>query len=158
MTFQNERLRDVTRRLALPAMALAVANLAALGLMVGWVGASRAYSVGLHTLFRDHLPAVVVSLAATAILSGALGRTLDRRRDIALVLGFAIAADVAAALAVTFAIDEMRRVAQFALPRALFTETIGGLQLLAVGGGAALGYVIGRLPEAFASTRDIRRP
>jgi hypothetical protein len=143
---------------ALPAIGIAVANLVALGLMIGYVGASHAYSVGLHTLFRDHLPAVVITLAATAILSVALGRTLDASRDLALILAFAIAADVAAALAVTFAIDEMRRVAEFAFPRAIFTETVGGLQLLAVAGGSAIGYVIGRRSEGSASTSDIRRP
>lgn len=128
------------RRLAAPATGIALANLALLGLMIGFVGASRAYSVGLHTLFRDHLPAVVISLAATALLSGALGRRVRASRELVSIAAFAIAADVVAALVVTLVFDEMRRVADFALPRAILTETIGGLQLLAIAGGAAVGY------------------
>ena len=139
------------RRVAVPAMGIAFANLAALGLMIGLVGASRAFSVGVHTLFRDHLAAVVVTLAATALLAFALGRRLRERRDILLVTGFAIVADVVAAVAVTLVFDEMRRAAEMTIPRAVFTETVGGLQLLVLGGGAALGHVAGR-----ARTDEVR--
>lgn len=139
-------------------MGIALANLAALGLMIGMVGASRAYSVGLHTLFRDHLPAVAITLAATALLSFALGRSLRATRELALIIGFAIAADVVAALAVTLAFDEMRRVAEFAIPRAIFTETVGGLQLLAIAGGLAIGYVIGRPRVHVVSPSDTGVP
>lgn len=131
----------MTRRLVLPAMGIALVSLAALGLLIGWVGASRAFSVGVHTLFQDHLPAVVVTLAATAVLAFVLGRSCRTTRELALVIGFAVVADVAAAVAVTLVIDEMRRAAEIALPRAIFTETIGGLQLLAIAGGAAIGYL-----------------
>ena len=55
-----------------------------------------------------------------------------------------------AALAVTLAFNEMRRVAEFAVPRAIFTETVGGLQPLAIGGGSVIGYFVGR-------SRDIAR-
>ena len=134
-------------RLAVPATGIALANLAALGLTIGFVGASRAYSVGLHTLFRDHLPAVAISLAATALLSVVLGRRVQVSRELMVIVGFAIAADVVAALAVTFVFDEMRRVAGFALPRAFLTETVGGLQLLAIAGGTAVGYAWHRLRE-----------
>lgn len=125
-------------------MGLALTNLAALGLLVGWVGASRAFSVGVHTLFRDHLLAVVVTLAATAILAVILGRSFRTARELALVIGFAVVADVAAALALTLAIDEMRNAAVELLPRAIFTETIAGLQLLAIAGGATIGYLARR--------------
>jgi len=138
-------------------MGIALANLAALGLMIGMVGGSRAYSVGVHTLFRDHLPAVALTLAGTAFLSFALGRALRWSREVPLIIGFAFAADVVAALAVTLVFDEMRRVAEFAVPRAIFTETVGGLQLLAVAGGATFGYVTGRLRERVASSSDIAR-
>jgi hypothetical protein len=132
------------QRVALPAMGIALANLAALGLMIGMVGASRAFSVGLHTLFRDHLPAVVITLTATGLLAFALGRGLHAGRELLLVVGFVIAADVLAALAVTLVFDEMRRAAEIAIPRAIFTETAGGLQLVAVASGAAVGYFVGR--------------
>jgi hypothetical protein len=135
----------IVRGVAIPAMAIALANLAALGLMIGMVGASRAFSVGVHTLFRDYLAAVVLTLAATAVLAFALGRGLRTAREILLVIGFAIVADLIAALAVTLVFDEMRRAAEIAIPRAVFTETVGGLQLLAVGGGAALGSAVRRV-------------
>jgi hypothetical protein len=117
----------IVRRVALPAMAIAFANLAAIGLMIGMVGASRAFSVGLQTLFRDHLAAVVLTLAATAVLAFALGRSLRAAREVLLVIGFAIVADVVAAVAVTLVFDEMRRAAEMAIPRAVVTETVGGL-------------------------------
>lgn len=143
--------------MALPAMGIALANLAALGLMIGWVGASRAFSVGLHTLYRDHLPAVVITLTATALLAFALGRGLHAGRELLLVIGFVIAADVVAALAVTVVFDEMRRAAEIAIPRAIFTETAGGLQLLAVASGAAIGFLVGRTRNSSVSSSDIRR-
>ena len=130
-------------------MGIALANLLALGLMIGWVGASRAYSVGVHTLVRDHPAAVALTLAGTAVLSFFLGRTLRRSREIALLMGFALAADALAALAMTAMVDEMRRAFEVALPRAIFTETVGGLQLVAVAVGAAVGYV-SRRPLATA--------
>ena len=136
------------RRVALPAIGIAFASLAGLGFMIGMVGASRAFSVGLHTLVRDHLPAVLITLAATALLALALGRGLQTGREVLLVLGFAIAADVFAALAVTLVFDEMRRAADVAVPRAIFTETVGGLQLLMITSGAAIGYQLRRTTNA----------
>lgn len=133
----------MTRRVVLPAIAIALADLAALGLLIGWVGASRAYSVGLHMLFRDHLPAVAVTLASTAMLALALGRSLRAPGELALVVGGVVAADVVAALAVTLVVDEMRRVAEHSIPRAIVTVTISGLQPLAVGAGASIGHLLG---------------
>lgn len=140
--------QGLLQRVALPAMGIAVANLAALGSMIGMVGASRAFSVDLHTLFRDHLPALLITLTATAILAFALGRGLHAGREVLLVIGFVIAADVLAALAVTLVFDEMRRIAEIAVPRAIFTETAGGLQLLTLAIGAAIGYLGGRTRNA----------
>ena len=125
-------------------MGIALANLTALGLMIGLVGASRAFSVGVHTLFTDHQPAVLITMTATALLALALGRGLHEWRDVLLVIGSAIAADVLAAVAVTLVFDEMRRAAHIAIPLAIFTETVGGLQLLTLASAAAIGYVIGR--------------
>jgi hypothetical protein len=133
----------VGRRLALPAIGLSLANLAALGLMIGMVGASRAFSVGIDTLYRDHLPALVIASVATALLAFALGRRLHAGRELLLVIAFAFAADVLAAVTVTLVFDEMRRAADVAIPRAVFTETAGGLQLVAIAGGAAFGYAFG---------------
>ena len=101
---------------------------------------------------------MAITLAATALLSFALGRSLRATRELALIIGFAIAADVVAALAVTLAFDEMRRVAEFAIPRAIFTETVGGLQLLAIAGGLAIGYVIGRPRVHVVSPSDTGVP
>jgi hypothetical protein len=134
---------DVARRVALPTIGIALANLAALGMMIGWVGASRAFSAGIHTLFRDHLPAVLIVAVATTLLAIALGRCLHAGRELLVVVAFAFAADVLAAIAVTLVFDEMRRAADVAIPRAIFTETGGGLQLLAIGGGAVVGYALG---------------
>jgi FtsH-binding integral membrane protein len=135
---------DVPRRLALPTIGIALANLVALGLMIGWVGASRAFSVGIHTLFRDHLPAVLIASLATTLLAFALGRRrLQAGPEVLLVIVFAFAADVLAALTVTLVFDEMRGAADVAIPRAIFTETAGGLQLLAIAGGAVFGYAFG---------------
>jgi hypothetical protein len=133
----------VARRLALPAMGIALANLAGLGLLIGMVGASRAFAVGADTLFRDHLSAVVITLAATTLLAFAAGRRLRAGREVLLVLAFACAADVLAAVSVTLVFDEMRRAADVAILRAILTETAGGLQLLAIAGGAAVGYAFG---------------
>ena len=133
----------MTGRLAIAVIGIALANVGALGLLIGMVGASRAFSVGLHTLFQDHLPAVAITLAATALLAIALGRSLHARRQLMQVMAFAAAADFATALAVTLVFDEMRNALEIALPRAIFTETVGGLQLLTIAAGAALGFAIG---------------
>jgi hypothetical protein len=148
---------DAARRFALPAIGLTLANLAALGLMIGMVGASRAFSVGIHTLFRDHLPAVLIALAGTALVAFALGRRLQAGRELLLVIALAFAADVLAAVTVTLVFDEMRRAADVAIPRAILTETVGGLQFLAIAGGAAVGYAIGEAQKRAAASRDIRR-
>lgn len=145
------------KSVGLPAMGIAFANLVALALMIGMVGASRAFSVGLHTLFRDHLPAAAITLAATALLAFALGRGLHAGVDIFLVIGFALAADVLAALAMTLVFDEMRRAADIAIPRAIFTETAGGLQLVAVASGVAIGCFVGRTWNSGVSP-EIRAP
>ena len=136
------------RRLGLPATGIALANLGALGLTIGMVGASRAFSVGIHTLFRDHLSAVAITVTATVLMALALGRGLHTRGEVLLVIGFAIVADVFAALAVTLVFDEMRSAAEIAVPRAIFTETVGGLQLLAIASGATIGYFVGRPDSA----------
>ena len=94
------------------------------------------------------LPAMGITLAGAAVLSFFLGRSLRWSREIVLVLGFALAADVVAALALTAMVDEMRRVFEVALPRAIFTETVGVLQLLAI----AVGATIGDLSRRFAAT------
>jgi hypothetical protein len=136
-----------------PSIGIAFANLALLGVLIGWEGASRAYSVGLHTLYRDHLPAVAVTLVATALLAGVLGRTLRSPGEVWLAIGFALGADVVAALLVTLAISEMSRFPDPA--RAVLTETAGGLQLLAVAVGAVIGYVARPAPRAGSDTSSV---
>jgi hypothetical protein len=136
----------VLRSVAVPAIAIALSSLALLGLLIGWNGASRAYSVGLHTLFRDHLASVAAVLFATAVVAALLGRTLTSAREVLLAVGFAVAADVFAALMVTLMIDEMRRFPM--LPRAVLTETAGGLQLVVIAIALAMGLL----------ARDVARP
>ena len=55
-----------------------------------------------------------------------------------------VVADVAAAVAVTLVVDEMRRAFEIVIVRAIFTETVAGLQLLVIATGAAIGYLIRR--------------
>lgn len=130
---------DTGRRLAIAAFALAFANLVALGLLVGYVGASRAYSVGLHTLFQDHLAAVLVAGLIALVLGAAFGRRLRSIGECALFLIFVLVADVVAGLLPIVVFDEIRRHPD--LPRVLMTETAGGTQLMGVGLGLLLGYL-----------------
>ena len=148
---------DLTRRLVFPAAGIALGNLAALGLLIGLVGTSRAFSVGIHTLIEDYPAAVVATMSMTTILAVGLGRRIRTSRELFLVVACAIAADAVAAVAVTLVFDEMRNAASVALPRAFVTETVGGMQLLVLAAGATVGYartvgVARRVP------RDIARP
>lgn len=127
------------RRAAIPGAAIAAVSLATLGALVGWVGASRAYSVGVHTLYRDHLVAVVFVLVASAVAAAWLGRRAGSVREVFLAIAVVFAVDVAAAVLITLVIPEMRRYPD--LLRAVLAETAGGAQLLAVAVGAALGFV-----------------
>jgi hypothetical protein len=128
-------------RTASAAALTAAGSLAALGVMIGWNGASRAYSVGVHTLYRDHLAAVIVVMAASALVATLLGRLAGSAREVILVMLVVLAVDLVAALIVTLAIDELRRYPD--LVRAVLAETAGGAQLIALAGGAAAGYVGG---------------
>ncbi len=132
----------VERWQAVVAFGIAFANLALLWLLIGGEGASRAYSVGLHTLFRDHLPAVGASLLATLLLAGVLGLSLRSIGGLWLTIWIALATDIAAAIGITLIFDEIRRHPD--LLRAVLTETAGGLQLVAISAGAALGYAARR--------------
>jgi hypothetical protein len=136
---------SVLRRVAVPAIAVALGSLALLGLLIGWTGASRAYSVGLHTLFRDHPASVVAVLFVTAIIAALLGRTLISAREVLLAIGFAVAADALAALMITLMIDEMRRFPM--LPRAVLTETADGLQIVVIVIALTIGFVSRNLAQ-----------
>lgn len=142
---------DLARRIVIPAFVVAFANLAALGLMIGYVGASRAYSVGLHTLFRDHLPAVIVAGLIAGVLAWAFGRRLRSIGECALLLLFVLVADVVAGLAPILIFNEITRHPD--LPRVLLTETAGATQLLAAAVGVVLGY---RAAPGAGSTRGER--
>lgn len=141
---------DLARRFVIPAFVVAFANLAALGLLIGWVGASRAYSVGLHTLFRDHLPAVVVAGLVALVLAAAFSRRLGSMGECALFLLYVLVADVVAGFLPILVFNEITRHPD--LPRVLITETAGGTQLLAAGIGLLFGYRM----KSFAAGR--RRP
>jgi hypothetical protein len=125
-------------RIVAPAFGIAWANLGLLGLLIGQVGASRAYSVGLHTLFRDHLWAVLAACVAGLMLAALAAWRLTSVRDLVLLFTFVLLADVVAGLLVIAGFGEIRLVD---LPRVLVTETAMGTQLLAVGAGGFIGYL-----------------
>ena len=131
-------MNGAARRLVIPAFALVVANLGALGLLIGLVGASRAYAVGLHTLFGDHMPAVVVAGLVAVVIALVVGRRLESIGACARFLAFVFVADIVAALVPILVFDEITRYPD--LPRILITETAGGTQLLGVGLGLLAGY------------------
>lgn len=126
-----------TGRLAVPGFMIAFVNLGMLGLLIGWEGASRAYSVGLHTLFRDVFPAVVVTNLTTVLLAAIVGRRLRRLGELGWLIGLVLVADVIAALGVVLAIGEITLVDT---PRAVITETALGSQLAAACVGGLIGY------------------
>ena len=126
------------RWVVIAAFGIAVANLALLGVLIGHVGASRAYSVGLHTLFRDHPGSVVISWLPAVVLAAVAARRLTSIGEACLLLVFVVAADVVAGLGVIVAFGEITLVD---LPSVLITETVLGTQLLAVGGGVIVGYL-----------------
>jgi hypothetical protein len=128
-----------SNQIAVRSIGLAFGNLAALGLLIGWNGASRLYGTGLHTLFRDHLPAISVVLIATALLAVFLGRTLSSTREIVQAMWFVVWTDVVAALAITLMIGEMFNHPD--LVGAVFAETAGGTQVVAIAIGLAIGYL-----------------
>jgi len=136
---------DRARRFVIPAFVVAFANLAALWLLIGYVGASRAYSVGLHTLFRDHLPAVVVAGLVALLIAAAFGRRLSSIRECALFLLCVFLAVVAGFLPI-LVFNEITRHPD--VPRVLITETAGGTQLIAAGLGLLLGNRLRRVAAA----------
>ena len=140
---------DFARRFVVPAIITAIANLAALGLLIGLDGASRAYSVGLHTLVRDHLPAVVVAGLIALVLAAGFGWRLASIGEGALFLLCVLVADVVAGFAPILVFNEITRHPD--LPRVLLTETAGGTQLLAV----ALGLLIGAVGRASVAARRV---
>jgi hypothetical protein len=141
---------DQARRFVIPAFAVAFANLAALGLLIGYVGASRAYSVGLHTLFRDHLPTVVLAGLVALVLAAVFGRRLGSIAECALFLLYVFVADIVAGFLPILVFNEITRHPD--LPRVLITETAGATQLLA----AALGLLLGYRMKLFAAARRQR--
>jgi hypothetical protein len=135
----------VVRRAVVPAIAIALGNLVVLGTLIGWGGASLSFAVGPHTVYRDHLAAVVAVLLLTAVAAMVIGRRLGSGRELWLTIGVVIVTDLGAALLVTVMIPEMRR--HPTLLRAVLAETAGGAQVLAVAIGATLGHVSRRQPR-----------
>jgi hypothetical protein len=125
-------------RVLAPAFAIAFANLLLLGVLIGYVGASRAYSVGLHTLFRDHLGSVILAGLAALILAALASRLLTSIGELGLLFAFVFVADVAAGLLVVAGFGEITLVH---LPGVVITETALGTQFLAVGAGGLIGYL-----------------
>lgn len=132
----------MTTRSIVASAGIAVGTLALLGLLTGWVGASRAYAVGVHTLFLDH-PAAVGIMVVVAIVTGLfVGRGLATDRDLVSAVGAVIVADVLVALLITLTVEEMARHPD--IPRAVLAETAGGLQIAAIAAGLTIGRWLGR--------------
>lgn len=125
----------------IPAFVVVFANLASLGLLIGNVGASRAYTVGLHTLFRDHLPAVVIAALVALVLTAAFSWRLVSLREGARFVLCVFVADVVAGFAPILVFNEITRHPD--LPRVLITATVGGTQLLAIALGLLMGLGAG---------------
>ena len=139
--------------MVLPAVAIAFGTLALLGLMIGWVGASQAYSVSptAMTLFRDHLAAVSIMVVVAAAAGLLVGRSLRSNRELLVAAGVVLLTDVAAALLVTAAISEMARHPQ--ILRAVYAESAGGMQLLAIAAGLILGRLSRRASREWRVSR-----
>ena len=108
---------------------IAWTNLAILGALIGWEGGSRAYGTGLHTLFRDHLAAVLTATFIAVVHAALAARRAATARQLGRVLLGVLVADVVAALAVVAGIGE---ITLLQLPNVLFTQTVAGTQVLAV--------------------------
>ena len=147
--FRGSR-RELGRRVVLPGAALAFLHLAILGALIGQVGGSRAYSVGLHTLFRDHLVPVLIATGAALAAAVLVGRRIAGPAELGLLFLGALAADVVAGLGVIVVFGEIRLID---LGRVVFTETAAATQLVAIGVGVLVGYASRRRPTA--SEREI---
>ena len=128
-------------RIVAPAFGIAWTNLVLLGVLIGHDGASRAFSVGLHTLFRDHVASVLVAGVAALVLTAIVARRATSVRELGQFFAFLFLADLVAGLLVIVGFGEITLIH---LPRVLVTETAMGTQLLAVGVGAVIGYLAGR--------------
>lgn len=115
-------------------------HVALMALLVGYEGGSRALSVGLETLARDHGPGVVLAALGAAITAGFAGATLHSRGQ--LVLGFAavLGLDLLVALLVVAAVGELDL---SATPNVFAAATGLGSQLAAalIGGVTGYGFV-----------------
>jgi len=129
---------DAARRFVIPGFVVAFANLLLLGTLIGYVGASRAYSVGIETLFRDHLPAVAAAGLIAMGLAAGFGRRLRSVGEGARVLFYVLIADVIAGFLPILIFNEITRHPD--LSRVLITETAGATQLVAAGLGLLIGF------------------
>jgi hypothetical protein len=127
---------SIPRRIVIPGVAIAFANLGALGVLIGQDGASRAFGTGMHTLFRDHLVAVVIATAIALALGAVAGRLLTTRGEAWRLVLAVLLGDVLAAALVDLAYGEITLIF---LPWSIAVETIFGAQLVAAGAGALLG-------------------
>lgn len=125
------------RRVVVPAFGIAFGNLALLGLLIGWGGASRAYGRP-DTLFSEHAASVLAAGLAAFAIAVFVARRLTSIRVLGLLFAFLFVADVAAGLLVVMAIGE---ITLDQLPRVVIVETALGTQLLAVGAGGFIGYL-----------------
>jgi hypothetical protein len=133
-------------------VAIAGLNLAVLGVLIGWDGGSRAYGTGLHTLFRDHAPAVILAWFVASMVAGLSAQRARSSRTFGLVLIGVCVSDVVAGLAVAAGIGEITIID---LPRVLFTETVAGTQLVAVALGLVVGNMVRSRPDRPAGEPEI---
>ena len=126
--------------------------MALLGVLIGWVGASRAYAVGVHTLFRDHLPAVAIVAVLAGIAGVIVGRTIVSNREPWIAIAVVLGTYLSAALLITLAIDEMRRFPD--IPRAVLAESAGGLHIAVLVSGLVVGRLTSRSSKAPSPERS----
>lgn len=139
------------RRVVLPAGGIAFGTLALLGILITWVGASRAYVVGVHTVYQDHLASLALTLAIGAVAAILVGRMLVSGRELAIAIATVVATDVLVAILITFAFNEMREHPD--IPRAVFAETAGGAQVAVLAVGLAIGRLARRASREWRLSR-----
>lgn len=131
----------MTFKVFVAGFAIALVHGLVLGIQIGYVGASRAFTLGPSALLADYPGAVVVSSAVALGMAAASAFRLMAPGQLMLLVFSVAAADLLAALAVQALIPELELVH---VPQAFATIASFGVQLLAVAIGGLLGYRLGR--------------
>jgi hypothetical protein len=145
-------LRDAAAgRVFLPGFVIAFVSLGVLGGLVGWEGASRAYSTGPQILLLRYTLAVAAVGLAAFLLALLAGRILRSAREVALTALTVLATDVIATLAAGMAIGDTTIID---FPRAILSVTAGGTQVVAAALGLIAGFVTGSASRSSPSANE----